>query len=83
VRRLLLAVAILAAAAPAALGRQAPPPRMLSPFGSGADIYWLWRAPAKAKTVVVFMHGLDRSELYPSNHLPWIEHLAQQGNDVV
>jgi pimeloyl-ACP methyl ester carboxylesterase len=56
---------------------------MLGPFGSGADMYWLWRAKAQPRSVVVFLHGLDQSELYPSNHLPWIEHLVRQGNDVV
>ena len=29
------------------------------------------------------MHGLDQSELYPGNHLPWIEHLVRTGNDVI
>ena len=24
------------------------------------------------------MHGLDHSELYPGNHLPWIEHLVRR-----
>ena len=35
------------------------------------------------RSVVVFMHGLDQSELYPGNHLPWIEHLVRMGNDVI
>jgi len=58
------------------------PPKMEGPFGRGADIYWAWRAP-QPKSIVVFMHGLDQSELYPGNHLPWIEHLVRMGNDVI
>jgi pimeloyl-ACP methyl ester carboxylesterase len=83
VRRILASLAVLAVAVPPALAGSAAPPRMRGPFGQGADIYWTWRASGKPKTVVVFMHGLDQSELYPSNHLPWIDHLAQRGNDVV
>ena len=44
-------------------------------------MYWAWRAP-HPQSIVVFMHGLDRSELYPGNHLPWIEHLVRMGSDV-
>jgi len=83
VRRLLVCVIVLAVSAPAALGGSAPHPRQLGPFGSGANLYWLWHAQGKRQAVVVFLHGLDRSELNPANHLPWIEHLAQQGDDVI
>src|SRR4051812_96280 len=79
-RRLAL-IAVLAAlvvATPAA----AAPPKMQGPFGNGAEIYWVWRAP-HPQSVVIFMHGLDQSELYPGNHLPWIEHLVRMGNDVI
>jgi len=71
---------VLVAAIAAALAVAAPP--MQGPYGQGADIYWLWRA-RHPRAVVVFEHGLDQSELYPGNHLPWIEHLAAAGNDVV
>lgn len=74
----LLAVLFAVVATPAS----AAPPRMEGPFGSGAGIYWVWRAP-QPKSMVIFMHGLDQSELYPGNHLPWIEHLVQMGNDVI
>jgi hypothetical protein len=84
VRRLLVVSLVgLALAAQAAVGGSAPRPRRLGPFGWGADAYWLWRAPGVPKSVVVFLHGLDRSELTPANHLPWIEHLARQGDDVI
>ena len=73
-RRVVIPLAVLALAAPATA---AAPPRMEGPFLQGADLYWVWRAP-HPKSVVVFMHGLDQSELYPANHLPWIEHLVRQ-----
>jgi pimeloyl-ACP methyl ester carboxylesterase len=82
-RRLLVCLVLLAVSAPAALGGSAPHPRQLGPFGNGADLYWLWHAQGKRQAVVVFLHGLDRSELNPAHHLPWIEHLAQQGDDVI
>jgi hypothetical protein len=78
-RRITL-IAILAAVV--ATPASAAPPTMQGPFGNGADIYWVWRAP-HPQSIVVFMHGLDQSELYPGNHLPWIEHLVRMGNDVV
>jgi len=83
VRRLLVCLAVLAVSAPAALGGAAPHPRQLGPYGSGADLYWLWHAQGRRQAVVLFLHGLDRSELNPANHLPWIEHLARQGDDVI
>ena len=58
------------------------PPKMQGPYGNGADIYWVWKA-RQAKSIVVFLHGLHQSELYPGNHLPWIEHLVRMGNDVI
>ena len=73
---------IVVLAAVVATPASAAPPKMEGPFGNGADIYWVWRAP-HPKSIVVFMHGLDRSELYPGNHLPWIEHLVRMGSDVI
>ncbi len=80
---LVTCLAGLALAAPAALAGSASHPRQLGPFGRGADVYWVWRAQGKPRAVVVFLHGLDRSELNPANHLPWIEHLARRGDDVI
>jgi pimeloyl-ACP methyl ester carboxylesterase len=71
---------VLLAALTASLALAAPP--MQGPYLQGADIYWLWRVP-HPRAVVVFEHGLDQSELAPTNHLPWIEHLAAEGNDVI
>src|SRR3954470_13800347 len=79
VRRIAL-IALLAAVV--ATPASAAPPKMEGPFGNGADIYWVWHAP-HPQAIVVFLHGLDQSELYPGNHLPWIEHLVRMGNDVI
>lgn len=82
-RRAALVALLFALLAPGALaGPTAAPPKMEGPFLQGADLYWVWRAP-HPKSVIVFMHGLDQSELYPANHLPWIEHLVRTGNDVI
>jgi pimeloyl-ACP methyl ester carboxylesterase len=53
------------------------------PIGQGADQYWLFLPKGEPKAVVVFLHGLDESELRPDNHLPWLRHLAAQGDAVV
>jgi pimeloyl-ACP methyl ester carboxylesterase len=81
--RAALAFSLLALALPAASPGTAPEPRMLGPYGKGADAYWLWKAHPAPRTVVVFEHGLDESELNPWNHIAWIEHLVRQGNDVI
>ena len=81
-RRVVL-VLVLAAVCAAAAAAAAPDPRMLGPYGKGADAYWIWRARGVPKAVVVFEHGYDESELNPANHLPWIEHLVERGNAVI
>ncbi len=81
--RAALAFTLLVVALPVASPGATPEPRMLGPYGKGADAYWLWKAHPAPKTVVVFEHGLDESELNPWNHIAWIEHLVRQGNDVV
>jgi pimeloyl-ACP methyl ester carboxylesterase len=53
------------------------------PIGRGADQYWLFLPKGTPKAVVVFLHGLAESELRPDNHLPWLRHLAAQGDAVV
>jgi hypothetical protein len=78
-----VAFAILALTLPAAAPGATPPPKMLGPYGKGADAYWLWKAEPAARAVVVFEHGLDESELNPFNHTGWIEHLVRQGDDVI
>ena len=62
----------------------APPvPLRTAAFGQGAARYWIWHAAGKPHAVVLFLHGLDYSEIHPANHLVWIEHLARKGDDVI
>src|SRR2546428_10396472 len=60
-----------------------PSVREEGPFGLGADRYWLYR-PARGapRAVVIFLHGLDTSELTPRNHRPWLRQLAAEGDAV-
>jgi hypothetical protein len=83
VRHAVLAAVVLGVLVAAAPAGSAPEPKMLGPYGKGADAYWLWRTHGAPKAVVVFEHGLDQSELNPWNHMAWIEHLVEQGNEVV
>ena len=80
--RAAIVLAVVALAVPAG-SPAAQEPKMLGPYGKGADAYWLWKAQGAPKAVVVFEHGLDESELNPWNHVAWIEHLVQRGNDVI
>jgi len=73
------ALALLVLAAPGS----AAGPKALGPYGKGPDAYWIWKARGAPKAVVVFEHGLDRSELDPWNHTAWIDHLVARGNDIV
>ena len=67
--RAAIVLAVVALAVPAG-SPAAQEPKMLGPFGKGADAYWLWKAQGAPKAVVVFEHGLDESELNPWNHWP-------------
>jgi pimeloyl-ACP methyl ester carboxylesterase len=54
------------------------------PVGAGADRAWVLRPEGTPKSVVVFVHGLGGpQEIEPTNHLPWLRHLVEQGNAVV
>ena len=53
------------------------------PIGSGADAYYLYEPTTEIRAVVVYLHGLDESELNTANHRPWLWHLALQGDAVV
>ena len=54
------------------------------PVGSGADRAWVLRPEGTPKSVVVFVHGLGGpQEIEPTNHLPWLRHLVEQGNAVI
>ena len=55
-----------------------------SPVGTGADRAWVLRPEGTPKSVVVFVHGLGGpQEIHPTNHLPWLRHLVEQGNAVI
>lgn len=66
-------------------GSSSPGPRVKfeGPIGPGADRYWLYRPAGRMRAVVVYLHGLDESELIPANHRPWLWHLALKGDAVV
>jgi pimeloyl-ACP methyl ester carboxylesterase len=53
------------------------------PLGAGQDTYWLYRPTGHVRAVVVYLHGLDESELTTANHRLWLWHLALQGDAVV
>ena len=54
------------------------------PLGTGADRAWVLRPEGTPKSVVVFVHGLGGpQEILPTNHLPWLRHLVEQGNAVI
>ena len=54
------------------------------PFGRGADQVWIFRPRARARSIVVFVHGAgDRAETTPRYHRPWLEHLAVRGSIVL
>jgi len=54
------------------------------PAGSGADRAWVLAPDGPPRTVVVFVHGLGGpTEILPTNHLPWLRHLAAEGNAVI
>ncbi len=74
----------LLAAAPAGAGS----PRVEGPFGKGAAAVWLVPAVGQTRTIVVFGHGWKVAPPSPSypwvgQFLPWLEHLARQGDAVV
>jgi pimeloyl-ACP methyl ester carboxylesterase len=62
---------------------QGPRVRFEGPVGQKADAYYLVRPTDLVRAVVVFLHGLDESELIPANHRAWLWHLARQGDAVV
>jgi hypothetical protein len=54
-------------------------------YGRGADQVWVIRnAAAPVRSVVVFVHGHGGPlEDTPHYHLPWLRHLAREGNAVI
>src|SRR2546423_7964450 len=54
------------------------------PIGSGANEVWFYAAKGKPRSLVIFLHGYGGPvEETPKNHIPWLEHLAAQGSDVI
>jgi predicted esterase len=84
VARVIVAVSVLALVACG--GKAEPRAITTESYGGGARQVWVLRAADETKSVVIFLHGLGgpgaREEL-PDNHLPWLRHLARNGNAVV
>jgi pimeloyl-ACP methyl ester carboxylesterase len=80
---LFLAAALLAAGCGGS--SQSESAKEHGPLGSGPDAVWYWPAAGKPKSVVVFLHGYSgtAAEETPVNHVPWLRHLAKEGNDVI
>jgi pimeloyl-ACP methyl ester carboxylesterase len=54
------------------------------PLNSGPDEVWYYAAKGKPRSLVIFLHGYGGpTEETPSNHLPWLKHLAALGSDVI
>jgi predicted esterase len=65
-------------------GSDGKPSALDPPVGTGADRAWVLRPEGTPKSVVVFVHGLGGPrEILPTNHLPWLRHLVEQGNAVI
>jgi len=68
----------------AGCGGGGKPDALDPPVGTGADRAWVLSPDGTPKSVVVFVHGLGGpGEIPPTNHLPWLRHLVDQGNAVV
>jgi pimeloyl-ACP methyl ester carboxylesterase len=81
--RRLLALALVVLAAGCGGGSKGARVHFEGPLGSGVGTYWLYRPTGRVRAVVVYLHGLDESELSTANHRPWLWHLALQGDAVV
>ena len=55
------------------------------PLGHGADAVWYYAAKGQPRSIVIFLHGYsgEPREETPVNHVPWLRHLAAEGNDVI
>ena len=82
-RALFLAAVLLAAGCGGS--RQSGDAKEHGPLGNGPDAVWYWPAAGKPKSIVVFLHGFsgEAREETPVNHVPWLRHLAKEGNDVI
>ena len=67
-----------------AVARALKPLVQQGPVGRGADEVWFYAAKGKPRSLVIFLHGYGGPvEETPKNHVPWLEHLAAEGNDVI
>jgi pimeloyl-ACP methyl ester carboxylesterase len=82
VTRIVTACLVLAVAAGCG-SSNGPRVQFDGPIGTGANAYYLYRPTGHTRAVVVYLHGLDESELNPANHRPWLWHLAREGDAVV
>ena len=84
-RRVLLLAAVVAAAGCGGSGGQnVKAVEQQGPLGSGAKEVWFYAAKGKARSLVIFLHGYGGpTEETPKNHIPWLKHLAAEGNDVI
>ncbi len=83
-----VAVVAVAAALLAAPHAEAGSPRVVGPFGRGADAVWLVPAVGHTRAIVVFGHGWKTAppsspQAWPAQFMPWLEHLARRGDAVV
>jgi hypothetical protein len=87
VRRALLLAALVTAAGCGGSNSAAPklkPVVQQGPIGGGAKEVWFYAAKGKPRSLVIFLHGYGGpTEETPKNHVPWLEHLATEGSDVV
>ena len=86
--RAIAAAFAVAVALPAAAPAGAGSPRVEGPFGKGSAAVWLLPAVGRTRAIVVFGHGWKVAPPSPSypwvgQFLPWLEHLARQGDAVV
>jgi pimeloyl-ACP methyl ester carboxylesterase len=84
VKRLLFLAAVVMAAGCGG-GAKSSAVEEHGPLGQGPDAVWYWPAAGEAKSIVVFLHGYsgEAREETPVNHVPWLRHLAREGNDVI
>ena len=86
-RVLAACVLAVACALPAGCGSSKKPAeaRRTGVFGTGAERFWIFaRGRADIRAVVVFLHGHGGPiEMTPTNHEPWLQHLASRDDVVV
>ena len=86
-RRAFLLAAVVTAAGCGSSSSTAPklkPIVQQGPLGSGAREVWFYAAKGKPRSLVIFLHGYGGpTEETPKNHVPWLQHLAAEGSDVI